>query len=82
MASTPINSAKDHHAVLHQRIDNLEMRNAFQDDVIEQLNTELSTHQEEIANLKDQLKLISGRIKELRPNDGGENEVEPPPPHY
>ncbi len=82
MASTPIDSINNFHQQLNERIDSLEMRNAFQDDVIEQLNDELATHQDEITNLKYQLKLISGRIKELRPNEGGENDIEPPPPHY
>jgi len=45
------------------------------------LTTRGIRHQEEIADLKYQLKLISGRIKELRPNDG-DNDIEPPPPHY
>jgi len=82
MASTPIDSNNTIHQQLNERIDNLEMRNAFQDDIIEQLNVELATHQDEITDLKYQLKLISGRIKELRPNEGGENDIEPPPPHY
>ena len=46
MASAPIDLNENHHQRLNERIDGLEMRNAFQDDVIEQLNVELSTHQE------------------------------------
>ena len=33
---------------LEKSIESLETRNAFQDDIIEQLNKELSIHQEEI----------------------------------
>jgi len=67
---------------LNTRLNSLEMRNAFQDDVIEQLNTELANHQEEIIQLKYQLKLIAGRIKEINPTDQADNNIEPPPPHY
>ncbi|MBL4910832.1 MAG: SlyX family protein [Alteromonadaceae bacterium] len=82
MANTTIDLNSNNNEHLNERLDCLETRNAFQDDIIEQLNVELATHQEEIADLKYQLKLISGRIKELRPNEGGDNDVEPPPPHY
>lgn len=67
---------------LKESIEALETRNAFQDDVIEQLNQELSVHQNEIAELKQQLALIANRIKENTPNQSGIEEVEPPPPHY
>lgn len=68
---------------LLEKVEALESRNAFQDDVIEQLNNELSVHQKEIAELKYQLQLIASRIKDgssglqlMKPED------EPPPPHY
>ncbi|GLX78932.1 protein SlyX [Thalassotalea insulae] len=67
---------------LEQSIEALESRNAFQDDVIEQLNHELAVHQEEITNLKLQLKLIATRLKEAQPNMSDKQELEPPPPHY
>lgn len=68
---------------LRNSIDALESRNAFQDDVIEQLNNELSVHQLEISALKSQLKLIASRIKDN--NNTGQSQsqdIEPPPPHY
>lgn len=68
---------------LENSIEALESRNAFQDDVIEQLNREITIHQDEIANLKSQLQLIANRIKDNSPNQTLETEeVEPPPPHY
>lgn len=67
---------------LESSIEALESRNAFQDDIIEQLNHELTIHQEEISNLKSQLKLIANRIKDNTPNQSTTEEVEPPPPHY
>jgi len=67
---------------LRNSIEALESRNAFQDDVIEQLNNELSVHQLEISALKSQLKLIASRIKENNNEQGQSQDIEPPPPHY
>lgn len=67
---------------LTQAIESLETRNAFQDDVIEQLNHELSLHQKQIAELKQQIALLANRIKDNTPEQLGEEVIEPPPPHY
>lgn len=67
---------------LEQRIDALEARNVFQDDVIDQLSQELAVHQAQIADLKYQLQVIASRIKDSSSAQGMKNEVEPPPPHY
>lgn len=68
---------------LSQAIETLETRNAFQDDIIEQLNHELSIHQSQIAELKQQVALLANRIKENTPDQQqGKEDVEPPPPHY
>ncbi len=67
---------------LKQAIESLETRNAFQDDVIEQLNHEIAIHQSQIAELKHQLALLANRIKENTPDQQGKEEIEPPPPHY
>lgn len=67
---------------LKESIEALETRNAFQDDVIDQLNHELSIHQNEIAELKEQLQLVVKRLKDSTPNNALTQEIEPPPPHY
>jgi len=79
MANTPI---EDLVAKLEQQIEALESRNAFQDDVIDQLNQELAVHQAQITELKQQLKLIANRIKESPQGQVTKLEQEPPPPHY
>jgi SlyX protein len=79
MADKPVAQSVE---LLEQSIEALESRNAFQDDIIEQLNHELAIHQEQIADLKLQLQLIANRIKDNAPNDSGKEEIEPPPPHY
>jgi len=79
MASAPVDPKSTQFS---ERINNLETRNAFQDDVIEQLNEELTNHQVQIAELKQQLKLLAGRLKDINPNEQGDDTPEPPPPHY
>ena len=43
---------------LEDRVDALESRNVFQDDVIDQLSGELATHQHAISELKHQIQLV------------------------
>lgn len=64
------------------KLEALESRNAFQDDIIDQLNQELTVHQQDITELKYQLKLIASRLKEGNNSPATTDEVEPPPPHY
>ena len=68
--------------VLEERIIALESRNLFQDDVIEQLNEELTVHQTQIAELKMQIQLVANRLKDAGNLSSSKEEVEPPPPHY
>ncbi|MDG1750984.1 MAG: SlyX family protein [Thalassotalea sp.] len=79
MADKPLATSIEN---IESSIEALESRNAFQDDIIEQLNNELTIHQEEISNLKSQLKLIASRIKDNTPSESITEEIEPPPPHY
>ena len=73
----------DQHTDLVNKIEALETRNAFQDDVIEQLNQEISVHQQEIAELKYQIQLLANRIKDAGSSQPSmKPEDEPPPPHY
>ncbi|MDO6425723.1 SlyX family protein [Thalassotalea sp. 1_MG-2023] len=67
---------------LEQSIEALESRNAFQDDVIEQLSQELTVHQEELSALKEQIKLLVNRVKNQQAPSLMSLEDEPPPPHY
>lgn len=78
MADRPLITIEE----LEKSIESLETRNAFQDDIIEQLNKELAVHQEEIFELKQQLKIIVNRIKDSQSNSSDKQEIEPPPPHY
>lgn len=66
----------------NERLEALEARNAFQDDVIEQLNDEITIHQKELSEIKYQLQLIASKLKEGNSQASTETDIEPPPPHY
>ena len=68
--------------VLEERINILESRNLFQDDVIEQLSEELAVHQTKIADLKEQIQLVANRLKDSGTLSSEKEGIEPPPPHY
>jgi SlyX protein len=65
--------------LLENRINELESRNLFQDDVIDQLNEELAVHQTLIAEMQGQLKLMATRIKEASSGQGVNQGTELPP---
>ncbi len=67
---------------LEDRINALESRNIFQDDVIEQLSEELTVHQTQIAELKEQIQLVANRLKDAGSLSSDKDDIEPPPPHY
>ncbi|AOW76849.1 hypothetical protein A3Q34_08270 [Colwellia sp. PAMC 20917] len=67
---------------LQENVEALQSRNAFQDDVIEQLNNELAVHQLEISDIRAQLKLIASRVQDNNPGQNQSQDIEPPPPHY
>jgi len=69
-------------SILEERINALESRNLFQDDVIEQLSEELAVHQIQLAELKEQIQLVANRIKDAGSMSSAKEEIEPPPPHY
>ncbi|GHE99967.1 SlyX family protein [Thalassotalea profundi] len=68
---------------LAQSIELLESRNAFQDDIIEQLNQEITLHQVAIAQLKEQMQALARRVKES-PSSSQVADIsdDTPPPHY
>lgn len=69
-------------AALQTRIDNLEMKVSFQDDIIEKLNQEIAVHNDQLSDVNDQLRLIGQRVKDMNSSPVGRQEDETPPPHY
>ena len=65
---------------LSERIDTLETRLAFQDDIIETLNQTVTAQWKQIDALTRQLAQLGERLQEAEANaPGPANE---PPPHY
>lgn len=67
---------------LAQSIELLESRNAFQDDIIEQLNQEITLHQKAISQLKEQIQVLAKRVKESPSSSQVADMVDDTPPHY
>jgi SlyX protein len=67
---------------LEERINALESRNLFQDDVIDQLSEELAVHQHKIALMQEQIQLVANRLKDAGELSSNKDMIEPPPPHY
>ncbi|XQW84787.1 SlyX family protein [Thalassotalea piscium] len=68
---------------LTQSIELLESRHAFQDDIIEQLNQEITLHQIAISQLKEQIQMLAKRVKDS-PSSTQVVDLadDTPPPHY
>ncbi|WP_022940668.1 SlyX family protein [Psychromonas hadalis] len=64
------------------RIEQLEMKVAFQDDNIEILNSEVFEQQRKLQILTEQVAYLVEKLKESEPDDGGIDQVEMRPPHY
>jgi SlyX protein len=66
------------------RLDEVESRQAFQDDLIENLNRVIARQDRELADLARRVKELEDRLADLAeaaspPGSGGGHEV---PPHY
>ncbi len=67
---------------LLDRIEELEVRVAFQEDLLGTLNTDVADLHRTVATLREELRRAANHLEGLRgmlSTDAGE---EPPPPHY
>ena len=64
------------------RIEQLEMKVAFQDDNIEILNNEIYDQQRKLQLLTEQVAHLVTKLKEEEPDSGGIDQVDMRPPHY
>jgi SlyX protein len=67
---------------VHARIEALEVRVAYQDKVIEDLNQTVIDQWKKIDALRRQLNEVLDRVQEVEDHAGGPSAPEPPPPHY
>ena len=67
---------------LSKRVDELENQVAFQDELIESLNSTVAKQDRELLDLKYQLSRLSDRIKEIGDASPGDAPQDETPPHY
>jgi SlyX protein len=67
---------------LEARVEALEVRVAYQDQMIEDLNQTVIDQWKKIDALRRQLNELLDRVQEVEDNAGGPSAPEPPPPHY
>ncbi|HQW82517.1 MAG: SlyX family protein [Rhodanobacteraceae bacterium] len=67
---------------IHERLADLEMRFAFQDDVITSLNPQVATQERHLIDIAEELRQLRHEVTQLRAALGHDIGDEPPPPHY
>ena len=70
------------HKDLQTRLDELETRLAFQDDIINTLSEQLAKQEMDIRELWDAKRLLHSQIKDVSSSNIKREEEESPPPHY
>lgn len=64
------------------RLDELETRLAFQDDLINTLSEQVAKQELDIRELWDAKRHLHKQLKEMAPSNIKREEEETPPPHY
>lgn len=64
------------------RIIELEIKQAYQEDLIQALNTVVADQQRQIGKLEETCKLLHDKIKGLAFAEGGQPNIDERPPHY
>ncbi|WP_417565586.1 SlyX family protein [Marinobacter sp.] len=67
---------------LETRLDELETRLAFQDDVINTLSEQVAKQEMDIRELWEAKRLLHKQLKDVSPSDMKSEQDETPPPHY
>ncbi|WP_318451481.1 SlyX family protein [Photobacterium leiognathi] len=67
---------------LQHRIDELEMKQAFQEQTIDELNEALTKQQFMIDKMEVQLRFLVGKVKGMQTSNMATESEETPPPHY
>ncbi len=65
-----------------ERIIELEIKAAYQEDLLQELNKIVSQQQQQIDRLDETCKLLNDRIKSLSIDSGSGENIEEIPPHY
>ncbi|MEQ1694839.1 MAG: SlyX family protein [Hyphomicrobiaceae bacterium] len=68
--------------ILGARIDTLEMRVTYQDEVIEELNKVIVEQWAKLDHALKRIERLENRIRDAQDSVGHDGYNEPPPPHY
>jgi SlyX protein len=68
--------------LLTARIDTLETRVAYQDQMLEDLNATIAAQWKQIDALAREVRRLSDRVQQVEDRAAGPTAPEPPPPHY
>jgi SlyX protein len=69
-------------ATLAARIDALEIRVAYQDQIIDDLNAAVTDQWKHIDALTRRIEMLVDRVQEAETRASSSGAPEPPPPHY
>ncbi|PTQ89692.1 SlyX family protein [Agitococcus lubricus] len=67
---------------MEQRIIDLEIKQAFQEELLDTLNRIVIEQQQQITLLQAQVKLVYQQLKSLQPSNIALSTEDAPPPHY
>ena len=67
---------------MENKIIDLQSKLAFQDETINQLNEVITDQQNQLDQLREEIRLLGLRIANVAQSNTGTEEKEPPPPHY
>lgn len=67
---------------LQAQVDELEMKQAFQEQTIDELNQALTQQQFVIDKMQTQMQFLVGKVKGIAPSNMASESEETPPPHY
>lgn len=69
-------------SILHTRVMELEMKVAFQEKIIEELNEAITSQQFTVEKMQRQLCYLANKFKDMHPSNIASLAEETPPPHY
>lgn len=67
---------------MDDKIIDLESKLAFQDQTINELNEVITDQQQQLDQLREEIRLLNLRMTSLAEQSNVAEEKEPPPPHY
>ncbi len=67
---------------MENKIIELQSKLAFQDETISELNEVITDQQNQLDQLREEIRLLGLRIASVAESNSVSEEKEPPPPHY